>query len=67
MQLSIVIPLYNEAESLPELSAWIVSVMQNRDIEYEILFVDDGSTFGRPQALMISGACPPPAPSVWKV
>lgn len=44
MQLSIVIPLYNEAESLPELSAWIVSVMENRDIEYEILFIDDGST-----------------------
>ncbi len=44
MQLSIVIPLYNEAESLPELSAWIVSVMQNRGIDYEILYVDDGST-----------------------
>ena len=27
--------------------------------------VDDGSTFGTPHALMMSGACPPPAPSVW--
>jgi len=30
-------------------------------------FVDDGRTFGSPHALMMSGACPPPAPSVWYV
>lgn len=44
MQLSIVIPLLNEEESLKELHAWIVSVMQSKHFSYEILFVDDGST-----------------------
>ena len=43
MQLSIVIPLYNEAESLPELHDWIVRVMENHSFSYEILFIDDGS------------------------
>ncbi|MGJ8714170.1 glycosyltransferase family 2 protein [Maribacter sp. Hel_I_7] len=44
MQLSIVIPLLNEEESLKELHDWIVSVMQSNHYSYEILFVDDGST-----------------------
>ncbi len=44
MQLTIVIPLLNEEESLQELHAWIVSVMQSKHFSYEILFVDDGST-----------------------
>jgi glycosyltransferase involved in cell wall biosynthesis len=44
MQLSIVIPLLNEAESLPELYRWITSVMQQHGYSYEIIFVDDGST-----------------------
>ncbi|APQ15899.1 glycosyltransferase family 2 protein [Maribacter hydrothermalis] len=44
MQLSIVIPLLNEEESLEELHDWIVSVMQSNHFSYEILFVDDGST-----------------------
>jgi glycosyltransferase involved in cell wall biosynthesis len=44
MQLSIVIPLLNEEESLLELHDWIVSVMQSNHFLYEILFVDDGST-----------------------
>ncbi|TLP79101.1 glycosyltransferase family 2 protein [Maribacter sp. ACAM166] len=44
MQLSIVIPLLNEEESLKELHDWIVSVMQSNYFSYEILFVDDGST-----------------------
>jgi glycosyltransferase involved in cell wall biosynthesis len=44
MQLSIVIPLLNEEESLQELHAWIVSVMLSKHFSYEILFVDDGST-----------------------
>ncbi|MFS4468054.1 glycosyltransferase family 2 protein [Maribacter sp. 2210JD10-5] len=44
MQLSIVIPLLNEEESLQELHDWIVSVMQSNHFLYEILFVDDGST-----------------------
>ena len=42
--LSIIIPLYNEEESLPELCKWITKVMKNMDIQYEILLVDDGST-----------------------
>ncbi|MCW3119160.1 MAG: glycosyltransferase family 2 protein [Chitinophagaceae bacterium] len=44
MDLSIVIPLFNEEESLPELSAWIEKVMVENDYAYEIIFVDDGST-----------------------
>ncbi len=42
--ISIVIPLLNEAESLPELHAWIVKVMEQHHFTYEILFIDDGST-----------------------
>ena len=44
MNISVVIPLLNEAESLPELSAWIDKVMTNNNFSYEIVFVDDGST-----------------------
>ncbi len=44
MNLSIVIPLLNEAESLPELYNWIAKVMQSNSYSYEILFIDDGST-----------------------
>lgn len=44
MNLSIVIPLLNEEESLHELHNWIVSVMQKNAYSYEILFIDDGST-----------------------
>ncbi|WP_291869217.1 glycosyltransferase family 2 protein [Maribacter sp.] len=44
MQLSIIIPLLNEEESLKELHDWIVTVMQSNHFLYEILFVDDGST-----------------------
>ncbi len=43
MNLSIVIPLFNEEESLPELHDWIVRVMQANGFSYEIIFVDDGS------------------------
>ena len=42
MDLSIIIPLYNEADSLPELKAWIDRSL--KDFSYEIIFVDDGST-----------------------
>ena len=42
--ISIVIPLFNEAESLPELHQWIVNVMHANEFSYEIVFVDDGST-----------------------
>lgn len=44
MNLSIIIPLLNEQESLPELHAWIVRVMEAHQYSYEILFIDDGST-----------------------
>ena len=44
MNLSIVIPLLNEQESLPELHHWIVRVMNTHNFSYEILFIDDGST-----------------------
>ncbi|MCC5943942.1 MAG: glycosyltransferase family 2 protein [Bernardetiaceae bacterium] len=41
--ISVVIPLLNEAESLPELYTWIVKVMEQHKFSYEILFIDDGS------------------------
>lgn len=44
MDISVVIPLYNEEESLPELTTWIAKVMREHNFSYEILFVDDGST-----------------------
>ncbi|MEO7311266.1 MAG: glycosyltransferase family 2 protein [Chitinophagaceae bacterium] len=44
MDISIVIPLLNEAESLPELSAWIDRVCTEHKFSYEVIFVDDGST-----------------------
>lgn len=44
MNLSIVVPLKNEAESLPELEAWIRRVAEQHGFSYEIIFVDDGST-----------------------
>jgi len=43
MNLSIIIPLLNEEESLPELYDWIIRVMKKHDFSYEILFIDDGS------------------------
>ena len=44
MNISVVIPLLNEYESLNELHDWIVSVMQSNHFSYEIIFIDDGST-----------------------
>jgi len=44
MDISVVIPLYNEAESLPELEAWIERVMKENNFTYEVIFVNDGST-----------------------
>ena len=46
MDLSLIIPLKNEAESLPELEAWIRRVCEQERYAYEILFIDDGSTDG---------------------
>ena len=44
MDISVVIPLYNEDESLPELFSWIKRVMEENSFTYEVIFVNDGST-----------------------
>ena len=44
MNISVVIPILNEDESLNELYDWIAKVMQSNRYSYEILFIDDGST-----------------------
>src|SRR5262245_65569786 len=44
MDISLVIPLLDESESLPELAAWIEKVMNENRYSYEVIFVDDGST-----------------------
>ena len=46
LDISVVVPLYNEAESLPELVRWIDRVAKANDLSYEIIMVDDGSTDG---------------------
>ena len=46
MNLSIVIPLLNEEESLKELHDWIANIMRSNQFSYELLFIDDGSTDG---------------------
>lgn len=46
IDISVVVPLYNEVESLPELHAWIQKVMLANDFSYEVVFVDDGSKDG---------------------
>src|SRR5660397_100597 len=43
MDISVVVPLYNEEESLPELAAWIKKVMDENNFSYEIVMIDDGS------------------------
>ncbi len=44
MNISVIIPLLNEQESLPELHSWIVKVMNANNFTYEVIFIDDGST-----------------------
>ena len=44
MDISVVIPLYNEDESIPELYAWIERVMKDNGFSYEVIFINDGST-----------------------
>jgi len=44
MDISIVVPLYNEDESLPELISWVDDVMKKHNFSYEAIFIDDGST-----------------------
>ena len=44
MDVSIVVPVYNEEESLPELTQWIATVAEKASLSYEVIFVDDGSS-----------------------
>lgn len=44
MNISVIVPLLNEAESLPELNEWIVRVMNENNFSYEVIMIDDGST-----------------------
>ncbi len=44
MDISVVVPLLNEEESLPELTSWITRVMKDHEFSYEIILIDDGST-----------------------
>ncbi len=46
MDISVVVPLYNEEESLTELFSWIKRVMESNSFSYEVIFVSDGSTDG---------------------
>ena len=46
MDISVIVPLYNEEESLPELFTWIQRVMKENSFSYEVIFVNDGSTDG---------------------
>ena len=51
IDISVVVPLYNEEESLAELHEWIVRVMGENGFSYEIVFVDDGSSDGSWEAV----------------
>ena len=44
MDISVIVPLFNEEESIPELYAWIERVMNSHNYEFEVIFVNDGST-----------------------
>lgn len=56
---SVVVPLYNEAESLPELVAWIDRVMRENSLSYEVILVDDGSNDGSWEVIeRLKGAYP---------
>ncbi|MCK9268824.1 MAG: glycosyltransferase family 2 protein [Bacteroidales bacterium] len=51
MDVSIVVPVYNEEESLPELTQWIATVAEKASLSYEVIFVDDGSSDGSWQVI----------------
>ena len=46
LDISIVVPLFNEEESLPELHSWIKKVMEKNNFSYEVILIDDGSKDG---------------------
>jgi len=56
MDISVVVPLYNEEESLPELCAWIDKVMKENKFSYEVLLIDDGSKDGSWKVIESIGA-----------
>ncbi|WP_298641415.1 glycosyltransferase family 2 protein [uncultured Prevotella sp.] len=56
MDISVVVPLFNEEESLPELFAWIDRVMKSKGFTYEVIFVNDGSTDGSWKVIQELGA-----------
>lgn len=51
LDLSIVVPVYNEAESLPTLHEEIVTALEGEDLSFEVLYIDDGSTDASPEVL----------------
>ena len=55
MDLSLVIPVYNEEESIQELTEWIRKVCADDRLSYEIIFIDDGSTDSSWEKIMIAG------------
>ena len=60
MNVSVVVPLYNEAESLPELCGWIDDVLSEHRLSYEVILVDDGLASGSTMeaAVRLAGAYP---------
>ena len=46
MDLSVVIPLYNESESIEELNNWVTNTLNSKSISFEIIYIDDGSSDG---------------------
>lgn len=59
MDISVVVPLFNEAESLPELTSWISRVMNGNGLSYEIILVDDGSNDGSWEVIeKLKAQCP---------
>lgn len=59
LDISVVVPLYNEAESLPELTAWIDRVARAEGLSYEIILVDDGSDDGSWEVIeRLKSSCP---------
>ena len=59
MDISVIIPAYNERESLPELTEWIARVMRENGFSYELVFVDDGSSDGTWGAIQALAAADP--------
>lgn len=59
LDISVIVPLYNEEESLPELEAWIRRIMDSNGFSYEILFINDGSTDRSWEVITEMGASDP--------